>query len=108
MASEDILYVGNDNILEVDELKNAASAAFLNSATVTVTLEDSTGTEVTGDTWPKSLTYVTSSDGKYRATMLDTLSLTADALYTAKITADGGSGLLAYWERPLYARSRTD
>ena len=94
------LYVGNDNLLEVTGLKNQAEDTYLNAATVTVTLIDPTASpqEVAGETWPLSLAYVSGSDGDYRATLADTLSLSRSTKYVAQISADGGTGLKAYWE----------
>ncbi len=101
------LYKSNDNLLEIDGLKNAATDAYIDDATVTVTLVDAEGAEVTGQSWPTTMSYVASSNGKYRAVLKDALSVTNLDRYTAKITADGGSDLLGYWEFPLSAIVRT-
>lgn len=102
----EIALVGNDNILELDALKNEAAGTFLNSATVTVTVVDSSGTNVAGQSWPTTLDYVADSDGKYRATLEDVAVFVHGSLYTAKITADGGSGLKGFWELPLEGKTR--
>lgn len=102
------LYLGNDNVLTLVGLQNDISAAYLNAATVTVTLVDSDGTEISGETWPLTMTYVATSDGNYRATLPDTLTgLTAADALTAKVSADGGAGLQGYWEVPVLAAVRT-
>lgn len=101
------LYISNDNVLTLVGLQNSVSAAYLNAATVTVTLVDSEGTDIAGETWPVSMAYVASSDGNYRATLVDTLTGLTDAdVVTAKVTADGGAGLNGYWEVPLTAATR--
>ena len=100
-----IIYISNDNLLTLDALTNTADSSFINDATVTVTLVDSTGTEVTGETWPLAMSYVSSSNGKYQATLTDSLSL-SKGTYTAQITANGGAGLLGYWEITLRALVR--
>ena len=102
----DTIFVGNDNFLEVSSLKNAATDAYINDAVVTVTLTDSSGTEVVGETWPKAVSYVSNSDGVYRTTLPDTLSLTGGELYRATVNADAGTGLVATWIRPLRALTR--
>ena len=107
MAIE-VLYVSNDNLLTVDELYDVVGAAYLNAATVTVTLVDSSGSEVTGQSWPTTLAYVASSNGKYRAVLEDGLGLTAGQPYTAKVTADGGADKKGYWEVPCRAITRTE
>ena len=106
MAVE-VLYIENDNLLELDGLQNAATDAYVNGATVTVTLRDQEGTAVTGQTWPATMYYVANSNGKYRATLEDVLSLTSRKRYTAEIDADGGAGLKGHWEFPLKALKRT-
>lgn len=100
------LYLGGDTILEVAALKNELTGADLNAAAVAVTLVDPAGVEVGGDTWPRSLAYVTGSRGTYRATLPYTLALAANARYTAVVTVDAGEGLRARWELPCVARVR--
>ncbi len=107
MSDMEVIYYGNDNMLELRGLKNAASGAYENSATVEVTLKDDDGAEVTGETWPLALGYVSGSDGNYRNTLKDTLSLVENEKYTAEITANAGAGLLGYWEIPIRCRMRT-
>jgi len=103
----EIALVGNDNILELDLFKNEAAGTFINSgATMSVTVVDSAGTEVTGQTWPATLSYVAASDGKYRATLEDVAAFVDGSKYTAKITADGGPGLKGFYELPLQGQTR--
>ena len=99
------LFPDNDNLLEVDGLKNAATGAYLNSATVTVTLVDEDGNNVTGVV-DLAMDYVADSSGKYRATLKDTLSLTAEERYAAQISANAGDDLQGYWEFELRTRVR--
>lgn len=113
MSSRFYLYVGNDNLVWLGDpdtleggLRNAATGEYINSATVGVTLIDSDGVEVDGETWPKSLSYIAASNGMYRAALSDAVELVAGAEYTAKISADGGPGLLGYWELPVKALTR--
>ncbi len=101
-----VIYNLNDNLLELIDLKDVVADAFVNGATVTVTLVDSDGVEVVGDTWPLAMVYVVASNGLYRATLKDTLTLVVDALYTAQIDADDGAGRAAYWEFPIRAETR--
>lgn len=101
------LYISNDNVLTLVGLRNSVSAAYINAATVTVTLVDSEGTDIAGETWPVSMSYVASSDGNYQATLADTLTGLTDAdVVTAKVDADGGAGLKGHWEVPLVATTR--
>lgn len=106
MSTIHVLHVGNDEILELQGLRNELTAGYLNAATVTVTLVDADGAQVTGDTWPKTLTYVTGSNGIYRCTLVYGLGLTAGGRYTAQLTANAGSGLRARWDMECQARER--
>lgn len=106
MSNIHVLYVANDHILEVRALKNELTGAALNSATVTVTLVDADGADVTGDDWPKTLSHVANSAGVYRATLSHAMTLAEDGRYTARITADAGNGLRAYWEMECVGRER--
>jgi len=91
------LYIDSDNLVTLDALYDNAAAEYVNDATVTVTLTDRAGNEVSGETWPVTLSYVAGSDGKYRGTLSDSLSLSANRRYTAKVTADGGAGKARTW-----------
>jgi hypothetical protein len=101
-----IIYIANDNVLELTGLQNSVSDAYQNSATVTVTVTDSAGTDVVGETWPVTLVYVSGSNGDYRANLTDSLVLTDGSKYAATITADAGANGLATWTEDLIARTR--
>ena len=102
----EIVYHQNDNLLEVDLLKNVDTAAYINNATVTATLKDASGNNVVGETWPLTMSYVAASNGKYRAKLKDTLTLIPGRGYVAEITADGGADLRAFWELPVKVERR--
>lgn len=95
-----VAYRNSDNTIEVSALKNALTDAFLNAATVVVTVVDADGTEVAGESWPVTLDYVAASDGTYRATLEDAISWVHQTAYSAQITATSG-GLKRYWECPV-------
>ena len=104
MAEIEIIYIGSDNIIEVTGVTNVATSEYINNAVVTLTLVDTaTGDEVSGQTWPLVLSYVTSSNGNYRGTINDDVTLSAQQTLTAKVTLDGGAGLKRYWEKPCVA-----
>lgn len=106
MNNVQILFVGNDTVLEVDVLKNELTGAYMNSATVTVSLADESGNAVVGESWPKTLNYVSGSDGTYRATLAYGMVLVVGRKYNAQVVADAGSGLRAAWTIPCVARER--
>lgn len=103
----EVIYKDNDNLVEVDELKNSATDAYINTATVTLTaIRDAAGAVVTGVSFPISMTYVATSNGKYQATVDKAIALIAGHTYTAIIDAVSG-GLDGHWELPLVCRVRT-
>ena len=106
----DELYIGNDNIVEVDSLRNVSTSpiSYINDATVTATLYDTSGDEVSGETWPITLSYVGSSNGKYTGTITDTVTsgLSPNKRYRLRIQANGGAGLQAEWHRNYSAVRR--
>jgi hypothetical protein len=102
----EILFADNDMIFEVRGLANELTGSYLNSATVACTLKDSAGAAVTGQSWPLTLAYVTSSNGVYRATLPYTLDLTANGRYTLELDVNAGAGLRGKWEIPCLCRAR--
>jgi hypothetical protein len=85
MALE-VLAIGSDNLVRLDVLQNASSAAYINGALVSFALLDSNGATVLGSTL---MNYVTASNGRYEGTIpaATTRNLTLNALYTVQITA---------------------
>lgn len=100
------LYVGNDMILEVEGLTDEATGDVVNSADVTATLYTLAGSEVAGQVWPVALPYVADTNGIYRATMADSLSLTPNQRYRARVVADGGPGRRGQWDIDVLAKTR--
>ncbi len=93
-----MLNILSDNVVELSGLKNEITGAFINNATVTAKVVDRNGVDVAGQSWPVTLTYVSSSDGVYRGTLSDSMSLARFDLYTVQVTASAGAGLQQYWE----------
>lgn len=97
-------YIDNDNLLKLTALKNAATGAYINDATVNATLYDPAGTVVSGaDNF--SLT-PTGTSGEYRATLPDTLSL-VPGNYRLVVTANAGAGLQGNWPLAVTVDYRT-
>jgi hypothetical protein len=101
------VFVANTNVLELLGLKSAIEGTFINDATVAVTVKDKTGTNVTGETWPLSMAYVTTSNGNYRAILKDTLPLANGQKYKAHVTADGGANRKGSWVFEFKALTRS-
>lgn len=105
MSTITVLYVGNDNILEVCHVRNELTGDFINDATVEVSLFDVAGEEVAGGTWPKSLVYVTDSKGVYRTMLPAVLTLLPNARYVAEVEATA-AGTVGKWTLNCVARVR--
>lgn len=97
-------FAGNTNYLQLTGLYDAVSAAYVNNATVTVTISDASGVEVMAST---SMAYVSSSSGNYRATVPYDTGLLADRPYTATVTAVSGS-TRGVWEFQFKPRTRRE
>src|SRR5689334_22964735 len=87
MALE-VISIGSDNLVRLDLLQNASTLAYVNAATVTFTLLDSTGA-VVGGQQNIAMAYIAASKGRYEGTLPAsiTTTLTLNALYTIQITA---------------------
>jgi len=106
MALVFTLYAGNTTIFEVQSLTHSVDGTPINNATVTVELQDPDGAQVTGETWPLAMSYVSGSNGVYRATLPSTLVVTTGVGYTAIVKADDGSGSKGEWAAPVSVKVR--
>ena len=99
------IYISNDTLFEVNGLQNALDSTYQNSATVTMTIKDSAGTEVTGISWPLTFSYVAASNGNYNVTVDKAISVSQGARYFAEITA-AQAGVDGFWRIPLLGAYR--
>ena len=95
------LNINSDNVIELRGLKNVITDLVITSATVTVTLKTSAGVEVTGATWPLTMSHVT--NGLYRTILPNELSLNSSLAYVATIIADNGADQHKEWCVPYSA-----
>ena len=93
------LYAGNNTIeVELIGLKDASDNSYINDATVTATIHEEDGTtEVTGETWPISLAYVTASNGDYRGVVSADSNIVARTKYQITISATDADGNKGEW-----------
>ena len=100
MSKRDILYIDNDNIVELLGLKNNITGQYIKSSTnVTAKLEKQDGTELVA---ARSLTYVADSDGDYRASWDKDLlaGIAEDNYYLVYVVAESGLDLkIKHWVR---------
>lgn len=108
MATVEILFIDNTMILDLVGLKSEVEDAFINAgATVSVTLKDKDGNNVSGQSWPAAMSYVAASNGVWRGVLSEVLVLTAKQKYVAYIEANAGSNRVGHWEFPVKAQVRT-
>lgn len=82
-----IVYDGNDHVVSLTGLKDSDGTE-VTTATVEMTLLDG-GTEVSGITWPISLSH--DSGGDYSAVLDKAVEVTVGKRYTLKVTATVGT-----------------
>jgi len=99
------LFVGNTAILEVS-LVDVLTDSAVNAATVAVTLTDISGVELAGDTWPKTLSYVSGSEGIYRALLSSNVDMEEGANYLYVATASA-AGMDSRWSGDVNAVRRS-
>jgi hypothetical protein len=103
----EILHINNDTTVTLTALTDTTASTPLNSATVTFDLVDTvTGTQVTGMTFPATMTYVATTSGDYTLVLEQSLDLTTGNKYTGTITASSGT-LDAKWDIDFVAQKRT-
>jgi hypothetical protein len=82
--------VGSDTLITVSDLTTASSGVNDNSATVTMTLRDSSLNAVSGAS-ALTCTYVTSSDGNYQGTIPSTVTIVEGAKYWLDVSIVNGT-----------------
>ena len=91
----------NDNCVTLTGLSNKISGAFVNDATTSVTIVDSTGATIVN---AQAMPYVSGSDGVYQTVILSTVVL-GDAV-TVTINAVAGDGSVFQVTEKVYVSSR--
>lgn len=97
--NEPVLLYLSSNSVKVGRVQNESTGAYLNNATVQVTLYDAAGTPVPGFAWPLTLVYVPASNGDYRAVLPSDVGVARGTWYEAGVLIDGGNPLLRRWKR---------
>ncbi len=102
----EFIYNQNTNNCELKGLDDAAApGAYLNAATVTVTLKDEAGNAVTGAE-NVTMDYVSGSNGEYLGKLPHTIALVDNDQYIAEVTADAGAVGTGFWEVPVTVLKR--
>lgn len=98
------LYIGNSNVVELEDLKNSATNNIDTGASVQVTVLDEQEAEVTGQVWPVLMSHV--SNGLYRATLDPAINLVAGTVFFLKVEATGSGGQTGLWKYKVIAQER--
>lgn len=101
-----ILYYKNDTLLKITGLKNPINNEFINDATVTAVVKDKFGAEVGGQSWPMTLSYVTSSNGDYQGVIEADIAVNIGDRITIEVTATATGDLEAFFKMPTQVRQR--
>ncbi len=99
------LYIGNTMVAELRGLQKQVAGTYANSASLTITIEDTDGNDVSGETWPVTMSYVSGSDGIYRANLSSSLGVTAGENYVAHYEGSQ-DGLDLDFRKPIVAQTR--
>ncbi len=102
------LYVGSDNVILLESLKDPITNTYINSGTITFTMEDEDGNEleIPGVTWPASMTYITGSDGQWYGEIPASWPLQEGKQYKVAVTIVS-EGRTAYRKIPCLAKVGT-
>ena len=99
------IFLSNNNIIELHDLRSLVTGLKDNAATVTVTIKDMmTNEPVIGQAWPTSMAFV--QDGLYRATLSPLLELSPNRLYLAVVDAVGTGSEYGHWETEVASKVR--
>lgn len=98
-----VWYPGNTMVVELRSLVDIAGVA-VTAATVTCTLKDAAGANLTGETWPFAMPHV--SAGTYRGVPSAAIAPPLGAC-TLEITATVGS-TIGYWKVSVVMEHRDD
>ena len=96
----------NSTVIQHTVTNPLASPIFVNDATVTVTIFDKDGVELTGESWPVELPYVIASDGIYRKTFDPFDNLIVGQIYKVVINVLGSDGLESECKSSLRATDK--
>lgn len=96
-----ILLFKSSVLAEVLGVYDQVAAAYLNGASVTLTLRRTDGVAVTGQTWPLALAYVAASNGDYRGTISAAVAVRRGETLVAEVNIDGGTDKVRYFELPV-------
>lgn len=97
------VYIDNGNLVKVTGLIDLSNSSYNTSATVLATLKTASDTNVTGQSWPLTLTH--QSSGTYQGTLTSSLDLEG-ARYNLEISVNSGDDGAAFFDVDVKAERR--
>lgn len=86
-----VLYDNNSNLLTIYGVQNKITGAYINDATVAVTLKSKERANLGGETWPLAGSYVSGSNGNYQFVTTGSVVYPAGEQGFAVVTITKGS-----------------
>jgi len=105
MSDIQIWYKDNDMLIEVAGVTDKITGITIDNATITATLNDSSGSPVGGIVWPQSIDFV--SAGLYRKQIDKAAVIVDGGGYTLIVDLSTPGGTDAHWEIPVGGDVRT-
>lgn len=96
----------NDMVIEVADLINSLTGAFINDAVINATLKDEAGVDVAGQVWPVVIPY-SATPGLYRVTVDKAVEVLDDTGYLLHILATTPGALDAEWRIKVGGETRS-
>lgn len=98
-----VLFVANDNLIRISDVKNESTGISIDDAVVTATLTTIENAEVAGQSWPLTLTAM--GNGLYEGTIESIVAILDDAFFILVWDIVKG-GLVAHGETIIPASTR--
>jgi len=97
------IYIDNGNLLKLSDLIDLSDSSYTTDATVLATLKTMSGTNVSGQTWPLTLTH--QSSGTYQGTLTSSLDLVG-LTYNLEVSVNSGDDNAAFYDIDVRAMRR--
>lgn len=97
------LYLGNDNLIRLEDLRDATNGFLITTATVTAQLKQLTGEDV-----GSLITMPHVVGATYEGISPKAVTLVEDTKYLAEVTADDGVGRVGFWNPEVTAVKRKE
>lgn len=96
----------NDMVIEVADLINSITGAFIDDAVIQATLKDEQGADVAGQVWPVTIPF-SSTPGLYQVTVDKAVEVLDDTGYLLHVIATAPGNLDAEWRIKVGGETRS-